>query len=118
MTIRNFFCGMRSTIFFAAAAPIKEAGTNNRNPKRNCFPRLIPLNKYVAIRVESMNKAIAPAVEIYTAFDRSKAERKTPRIAPPTPKIPAKNPDKLPPLKAVKVFLGILNLGFKNRKIT
>lgn len=76
------------------------------------------LSKYVAMRVESMNSAIAPAVEIYTALGRSKAERKTPLTAPPTPKIPAKNPDKPPPLNAVKVFFGILNFGLRKRKVT
>lgn len=109
---------MRSTIFFAAPAPMNEAGINNKNPQRNCRSNVTLFRRYVAMRVESMNSAIAPAVEIYTAFGKSKAERKTPRTAPPTPKIPAKKPDKPPPLNAVTVFFGILNLGLRKRKIT
>lgn len=118
ITIRNLSCGMRSTIFFAAPAPMNETGINNKNPKKNCRSKVTLFRRYAAIRAESINSAIAPDVEIYTAFGKSKAERKTPRTAPPTPKIPAKNPDKPPPPNAVIGFFGILNFGLKKRKMT
>ena len=74
-------------------APINEAGMNKRNPQRNWRSSEAPFDTQVMMRVVSIKKAIAPAVAIYTVFFKSKAVRKTLRIAPPTPNIPAKNPD-------------------------
>lgn len=57
------------------------------------------------VRVRSMKKSINAEVAIKTLFSRLKAAIVNPLIAPPVPRSPAENPERIPPLMAF-LFVG------------
>ena len=101
MRNRNDFCGILSTNRFATYAPSNEIGTQSIRVISNDLSSIILLRTYWVNRELSINKPIAPDVKRNTDFSRLNAERNVLLIAPPTPNIPAKNPERSPPVNAV-----------------
>ncbi|KKS24685.1 MAG: hypothetical protein UU81_C0003G0001, partial [Microgenomates group bacterium GW2011_GWC1_41_8] len=93
MRNRNDFCGILSTNRFATYAPSNEIGTQSIRVISNDLSSIILLRTYWVNRELSINKPIAPDVKRNTDFSRLNAERKVLLTAPPTPNIPAKNPE-------------------------
>lgn len=66
---------------------------------------------------KSTPKSMAAEVAIYMLFSKLNAVIVSPRMAPPVPKKPAKNPDKLPPIRVSLCPVLKEKLGFNKKKI-
>ncbi len=115
ITNLKYFCGTLVTIVFAINAPDNEIGIANNRIKIKFSGNVVPLVKYFIILVISIKRATIPEVKMYISLGKLKADKKAPRTAPPTPKMPAKKPDNDPPMIDVRLLAGIFQDCFRKR---
>ena len=105
--------GSLLTINFPKKAPLIAIINNKGIIQINALSKK-PLLRYTGILVMSIANAIAAEVAIYFVFSRLNEVKKAPLIAPPVPMIPAKKPDKEPPIIEFFVDWLMENEGLKN----